>query len=158
MRERRRDYELMLVLSPLSADEEGIAATLDRIGQTITSEGGEITETNHSPPWGRRKLAYPIREYVSGEASRRSFSDGYYVLVHFTLAAAKVAELERTIKLTEAVLRYLITLVERKTRANGGEASVADEEDRDEADANDMDEEDEDEGANGDEGAEDKED
>lgn len=114
MRERRRDYEMVFIISPLNANEEGVAATVDRIRQTIESNGGEVASVNQGPPWGRRKLAYPIREYVSGEASRRNFSEGYYVLMNFSLSAAKVIELERTIKLTDTILRHLITVIEHK--------------------------------------------
>jgi small subunit ribosomal protein S6 len=114
VRERRRDYELMVIVNPLHANEEGITAVVDRLTQTIESNGGAVTGVNQSPPWGRRKLAYPIRDYVSGEASRRSFSEGYYLLLHFSLSAAKVIDLERTIKLTDAILRHLVTLVEHK--------------------------------------------
>ena len=117
MRERRRDYELVFIISPLNANEEGIAATVDRLRNVIETNGGEVVGVNQGPPWGRRKLAYPIREYVSGEASRRSFSEGYYVLLTFKLGAARVTELERTIKLTDTILRHLITVVEQKAAA-----------------------------------------
>ena len=117
MRERRRDYEMVFIISPLSANEEGIAATVDRLRSSIESNGGQVTSVNQSAPWGRRKLAYPIREYVSGEASRRNFAEGYYVLMTFTLSAARVIELERTIKLTDTILRHLITLIEQKAAA-----------------------------------------
>ncbi|NTW00424.1 MAG: 30S ribosomal protein S6 [Oscillochloris sp.] len=114
MRERRRNYELMIIISPLHANEEGIANTIERISQSVVGSGGEVAGVNHTPPWGRRKLAYPIREYASGEASRRNFTEGYYVLFTFTLSAGKVSELERTLKLTDAVMRHLITVVEQK--------------------------------------------
>jgi small subunit ribosomal protein S6 len=114
MRERRRNYELMIVISPLHANEEGIAAAIDRVTQSIVSAGGEMSEVNQASPWGRRKLAYPIREYASGEASRRNFNEGYYVLLTFSLSAAKVADIERTLRLTDAVMRHLITVVEPK--------------------------------------------
>lgn len=114
MRERRRDYELMLVISPLHASEEGVTAVLDRVRQSIATEGGEVSGFEHSPPWGRRKLAYPIREYAGGEASRRNFTEGFYVLMHFSLASSKVTEVERTLKFTDGVLRYLITVIERR--------------------------------------------
>lgn len=114
VRERRRDYELMFIISPLAANEEGITSTIERIRQTIEANGGEVRSINHAPPWGRRKLAYPIREYVAGEASRRRFTEGYYVLMHFSISASKVIEVERTLKLTDTILRHLITVVERK--------------------------------------------
>lgn len=123
MRERRRDYELMYIISPLRTTEEEIGATINRVAQAITSQGGEVTATAHSAPWGRRKFAYPIREYAEGEASRRVFNEGYYVLAHFTLATDKIAEVERSLKLTDAVLRYLLTLVD--TRAGGPAAPAS---------------------------------
>jgi small subunit ribosomal protein S6 len=105
----------MIVVSPLVATEDGINGIVERLRGSIEGEGGQIGGVNHSAPWGRRKLAYSIREYVSGEASRRNFSEGYYVLLHFTIAASKVAEVERTIKLTDTILRHLITQVEKKS-------------------------------------------
>jgi small subunit ribosomal protein S6 len=117
VRERRRDYEMVFIISPLSANEEGIATAMDRVRHSIESNGGEVTSVNQSSPWGRRKLAYPIREYVSGEASRRNFAEGFYILMTFSLSASKVIELERTIKLTDTILRHLITVVEQKAAA-----------------------------------------
>ncbi|MCG8351520.1 MAG: 30S ribosomal protein S6 [Chloroflexales bacterium] len=124
MRERRRDYEMMIVISPLHADEESVMAIVDRLKQTITDQGGELTDLNYSSPWGRRKLAYPIREYAGGEASRRNFTEGFYVLMHFTLASMKVLELERTIKLTDPILRHMITLVERRKHLSRDESAA----------------------------------
>jgi small subunit ribosomal protein S6 len=124
MRERRRDYELVIVISPLASNEEGVNAAVDRIKATVTGNGGEVSGVNQSAPWGRRKLAYPIREYVSGEASRRAFSEGYYVLITFSLSAAKVAEVERTIKFSDTILRHLITLVETRGRTNAPETAA----------------------------------
>ena len=115
MRERRRDYELMLIISPLASNEEGVNAVVERIKGVVEGAGGEITAVNQSAPWGRRKLAYPIREYVSGEASRRNFTEGFYVLLNLSIGAARVTDIERTLKLTDTVLRHLITLVEHKT-------------------------------------------
>jgi small subunit ribosomal protein S6 len=112
VRERQREYEIVFIISPLAANEEGIATVVERLRQTIEGNGGEVSAVNQSAPWGRRKLAYPIREYVSGEASRRNFNEGFYILMNFKLGAAKVIELERTIKLTDTILRYLITVIE----------------------------------------------
>jgi small subunit ribosomal protein S6 len=114
VRERRRDYELVLIISPLAANEEGVNAAVDRVRGVVESNGGEVSAVNQGPPWGRRKLAYPIREYVSGEASRRNFTEGYYVLLNLSIGAAKVIEIERAIKLTDTILRHLMTLVEQK--------------------------------------------
>jgi small subunit ribosomal protein S6 len=125
VRERRRDYELMLIVSPLAANEEGVNAAVDRIKAVVESNGGEVTAVNQGAPWGRRKLAYPIREYVSGEASRRNFTEGYYLLLNLSIGAAKVVEIERTIKLTDTILRHLITLVEQKGAAQAAPAEAS---------------------------------
>jgi small subunit ribosomal protein S6 len=114
MRERRRDYELMYIISPLRTTEEEISATINRVTQAITTLGGEVTETNHATPWGRRRFSYPIREYAEGEPSRRVFTEGYYVLTHFSLTTDRIPQLERTLKLTDAVLRYLLTVVDAR--------------------------------------------
>jgi small subunit ribosomal protein S6 len=125
MRERRRDYEMLYIISSLRNSEDEINTAINRVSQAITSLGGEVTATNHASPWGRRKFAYPIREYAEGEASRRSFTEGYYVLTHFSLATDKIAELERVLKLTDSVLRYLLTLVDARIGAPGAPATVA---------------------------------
>jgi small subunit ribosomal protein S6 len=104
----------MYIISPLHANEEGVNAVNERVRQTIENNGGTVEEIVHTAPWGRRKLAYPIRAYAGGEASRRSFSEGYYVLIHFSISAAKLLEVERILKFTDAVLRHLVTVVEKK--------------------------------------------
>jgi small subunit ribosomal protein S6 len=137
MRERRRDYELMFIISPLRASEEDITATITRVHQAVATAGGAVTNTDQGPPWGRRKFAYPIREYAEGEASRRAFSEGYYVLCHFNLPAANIPDVERSLKLNDAVLRYLLTLVDARgqpislgtTSVSGAESRVEESDD-----------------------------
>jgi small subunit ribosomal protein S6 len=139
VRERRRDYELMYIISSLRPGEEEITTALNRVSQAITNLGGEVTDVNHAAPWGRRKFAYPMREYAEGEASRRMFTEGYYVLTHFKLPTTQIVELERTLKLTDSILRYLLTVIEtREQPAVGGtavsELPVDEDEDEDDED------------------------
>ena len=147
MRERRRDYELMFIVSPLRASEEEVTNTINRVRQAVTAAGGEVTDVDHSAPWGRRKFAYPIREYAEGEASRRPFTEGYYVLCHFNLPTGQITTFERSLKLNDAILRYLMTLVETKAQlapqAAGAAAGRAEDqgEDEDEDEPGDEDEE-----------------
>lgn len=144
MRERRREYELMFIISPLHSSEEEINTITERISQTIDNNGGSVSNVDQSAPWGRRKLAYPIRDYAGGEASRRNFTEGYYVLMHFTLLTERVSELERTLRLTDSVLRHLVTLVDRKGRILSTDDSDANSDDRYDDDEDDDDYEDED--------------
>ena len=92
-----RDYELMLVLSPEISDEN-VPATIDRIRQIVGNRGGEVVETADAAPWGRRRLAYPIKD----------FRDGYYVVAKLKLDPNQAASLERELQLTEDVIRYLL--------------------------------------------------
>jgi small subunit ribosomal protein S6 len=147
MRERRRDYELLFIVSPLRSSEDEIANTVSRVRQAIASAGGEMTDVDQSPPWGRRKFAYPIREYAEGEASRRPFNEGFYVLCHFNLASTRIPEIERALKLNDSVLRYLLTLVDARMLGKprpvpvsaGAEAGAADSFDDEEIDEDDAD-------------------
>jgi small subunit ribosomal protein S6 len=125
MRERRRDYELLFIVSPLRSSEDEIANTINRVRQSIAGAGGEVTDVDQSPPWGRRKFAYPIREYAEGEASRRPFNEGIYVLCHFNLASTRIPEVERALKLNDSVLRYLLTLVDPRTLSKGRPVAAA---------------------------------
>lgn len=142
MRERRREYELMFIVSPLASSEEDINANIDRVQETITSLGGEVTNIEHSAPWGRRKLAYPIRKYAEGEASRRSFTEGHYVLCYFSLATSQLPEVERTLKLNDAILRYMLLLVEHKNQRVAAGAAAFDEDTNLHTEDEDTDEED----------------
>ncbi len=125
MRERRRDYELLFIVSPLRSSEDEIANTINRVRQSIAGAGGEMTDVDQSPPWGRRKFAYPIREYAEGEPSRRPFNEGIYVLCHFNLASTRIPEIERALKLNDSVLRYLLTLVDPRTLTKGRPIATA---------------------------------
>lgn len=93
--ERLRDYELVLVLSP-EATEEEVANTLDRVDGLVTGVGGTVQDRDN---WGVRRLAYPIR----------AWTEGNYVLIRFTVDASAIAEINRTLKASEEILRYLVT-------------------------------------------------
>ena len=90
-----RRYELMLVLRPDAPDERA-AAVIDRTTRYVVASGGQIVKV---APWGRRRLAYPIDRY----------REGSYHIVVFEAPAEAIAELERSLQITEDVLRYLVT-------------------------------------------------
>jgi len=90
-----RRYELMLVLKPDAPDEKA-AAVIDRATRYVVAEGGQIVKV---APWGRRRLAYPIDRY----------REGSYHIVVFEAPAETIVELERSLQITEDVLRYLVT-------------------------------------------------
>ena len=111
-----RRYELMLVLRPDAPDERA-SAVIDRTTRYVVASGGQIVKV---APWGRRRLAYPIDRY----------REGSYHIVVFESPAEAIGELERSLQITEEVLRYLVTRVVKpvKARRNAatGEAEEAD--------------------------------
>jgi len=91
----RRDYELGFILNP-EVSEEQTRAILERIEQIVRNYDGQVVKVNQ---WGRRRLAYPIQHH----------RDGYYVFIDMILTPETVLELDRTLKVSEEVLRHLIT-------------------------------------------------
>ena len=88
-----RDYELGLIINPEVSEEE-TRAVLDRVEQIVANYGGQIVRVNQ---WGRRRLAYPIERH----------RDGFYIFVDMILTPETVSELERTLKVSETVLRHM---------------------------------------------------
>ena len=91
------NYELMYIID-LDKGEEGIAAIVEKIKNLIESNG-TISELEEM---GQRKLAYLINDKP----------EGYYVLARFTSGPEFPAELDRILKITDGVMRSLITVVE----------------------------------------------
>ena len=89
------NYEVMYIIDPDKTEEE-TAALVTRFNELITANG-TVKEVEE---WGKRRLAYPINKK----------NDGYYVLVKFSSAPEFPAELDRVLKITEGVVRSLITL------------------------------------------------
>jgi small subunit ribosomal protein S6 len=107
-----RRYELMLVLKPDAPDERA-AAVIDRTTRYVVASGGQIVKV---APWGRRRLAYPIDRY----------RDGSYHIIVFEAPAETIAEMERSLHITEDVLRYLVTRAVKPVKARR-DAAASDE-------------------------------
>ncbi len=86
-------YESIYIISPL-ADEEQTKGLIEKFSSLI-SEHGEIEKVDE---WGRKKLAYEVKDQ----------KEGYYVMVTFSAKPDFPAELERVFKITENILKYLI--------------------------------------------------
>jgi small subunit ribosomal protein S6 len=84
-----------MYLCPPSIDEERLGAVSERIQQTITTLGGKVDKV---VPNQRRRLAYEVARHREGQ----------YGVVEFTLPTSQARELERTIRLTEDILRHLV--------------------------------------------------
>lgn len=107
----KRDYELGFILNP-EVSEEQTRAILGRVEQVVASYSGQIVRVNQ---WGRRRLGYPIQRH----------RDGFYVFVDMILTPETVIELDRTLKVSEEVLRHLIKRRDPKTVQKEREARAA---------------------------------
>lgn len=96
-----RDYELGFILNP-EVNEEQTRAILERIEQIVSKYGGQVMRVNQT---GRKRLAYPINRH----------RDGFYVFIDMILAPETVSELDRTLKVSEEVIRHLIKRRDPKT-------------------------------------------
>lgn len=110
IRDARR-YELMTIFSPDVAEDE-IQTSIDDVLGYITAASGENVDFNRDSPWGRRRLAYPIRH------ESRDVRDGFYTLYRFDIAPHRVIDVEREIKLNDRIMRYLLTQYTPKTEMN----------------------------------------
>jgi small subunit ribosomal protein S6 len=111
-----RTYELMTVLAP-DVPEDQIGPAVEQIRGYIADAGGDIAEVLQDSPWGRRRLAYPIRH--NGHDVR----DGYYTVFHFDLEPGRVADVEREILLNDQIIRYLVTVYTAPAPSPEGEAA-----------------------------------
>ena len=91
-------YELMVILDP-EIDERTVAPSLDKFLGVIRNDGGTIENVDI---WGRRRLAYEIQKK----------SEGIYAVVNFTATSEATVELDRQLKLSEAVLRTKVLRAE----------------------------------------------
>ena len=107
----KRDYELGFILNP-EVSEEQTRTILERVEQVATNYGGQVVRVNQ---WGRRRLGYPIQRH----------RDGFYVFIDMILTPETVLELDRTLKVSEEVLRHLIKRRDPKTVQKEREARAA---------------------------------
>ena len=90
------DYELMYIID-IDIGEEELAATVEKFKTLIETHG----TVNEHEEIGKRKLAYLINDKP----------DGYYVLVKFSSGPEFPAELDRVLKITDGIMRSLITVI-----------------------------------------------
>ena len=86
-------YELLLIITP-DYDESEAETLTDQV-KGIIENGGTLLKVD---PWGKKRLAYPIRKR----------SEGYYVLYIFESAPSFVAELNQSLRVIETILRYMV--------------------------------------------------
>ncbi|MFM7029502.1 MAG: 30S ribosomal protein S6 [Micrococcales bacterium] len=84
-------YEVMVLLDP-SIDERTVAPSLDKFLNVIRNGNGTVEKVDI---WGRRRLAYEIAKKT----------EAIYAVINLVANSVDVDELDRQLKLSEAVLR-----------------------------------------------------
>jgi len=81
----------MVILDP-SLEERTVAPSLDTYLNVIRNAGGSVEKVD---VWGRRRLAYEINKKA----------EGIYAVIDVSATPQAVAELDRQLRLNEAILR-----------------------------------------------------
>ncbi len=99
----QRTYELMFIVRPDMTDED-----LDKLISTLESQvsstaGGSVKSVERM---GKRRLAYAVR----------NFGDGIYVLFTVEGSGAVVREVERRLRVTEPVIKFITVRVDEEQK------------------------------------------
>lgn len=94
MAKDKANYELMYIIDPDLGEEE-TESLIEKFKSMIEAEG----TVNELEKIGKKKLAYLINDKP----------EGFYVLVKFTSPTTFLSELDRVLKITSGIVRWLIT-------------------------------------------------
>src|SRR6202008_1008177 len=97
-----RLYEVMFIVRP-DAVEEDIDKLIAGFTASVTNGGGVVKNVEKM---GRRKLAYMVRK----------FNDGNYILLTVEANGAVVAELERRLRVSEPVIKFITVRVDEEEK------------------------------------------
>ena len=97
-----RVYEVVFIVDTDVADED-LTRLTDTFQHIVTDQGGNVTK---SEVMGRRQLAYKV--------GRKN--EGIYVLFEIEGTGREIAELERRMRVSDQVLRYLTVRVDEDRR------------------------------------------
>lgn len=89
-------YELLFFVDPTITDEVR-AAVMKRVEVAITENGGKVDDVDN---WGKRKLAYEIDKLAEGD----------YTLVNFHADPTQIEELDRVLRINDAVKRHMVVV------------------------------------------------
>jgi small subunit ribosomal protein S6 len=101
------EYETTIIIRP-DIGGDAVETTLDRIRDVIKNRGGKLLAINH---WGKRKLAYEIAKHARG----------VFVHANFLGANTLVQELERNMRISDNVLRFMTIRLAEEVEADSRE-------------------------------------
>ena len=97
-----RIYEELFILQPDVTDEV-VDPLIEQLSGIITGQGGTVDKNEK---WGVRKLAYRVQKY----------NEGYYVLLQFTAGPETVKEMERRLRVTDVVMKFITVRIDEKLK------------------------------------------
>ena len=103
-------YETLFVVHPERASRN--KEFVERFKKVIEGQEGAVSQVDE---WGIRDLAYRIEKQ----------SKGYYILLRYRATGRAVEELERNLKLTDGILRYLTVRTQENAITNPAAATRA---------------------------------
>lgn len=97
-----RTYELMFIVRPDMVDEEQ-DKLISSLESNVTASGGTVKSVEKM---GKRRLAYTVRR----------FHDGLYILLTVEGGGAVIHELERRLRVTEPVIKFLTVRIDEEQK------------------------------------------
>jgi small subunit ribosomal protein S6 len=97
-----RIYEELFIVRPDATDEE-VDPLIEQLKHVITAAGGTIEKADK---WGTRKLAYRVAKH----------NEGQYILIVFNAKADTVKELERRLRVSDMVIKFLTVRIDEKLK------------------------------------------
>lgn len=100
-------YETMYILRPDISDET-VDQAISQYQDMLTESGADMMETQHR---GKRRLAYEINRY----------REGIYIQMNYQAPGSAIAPMERAMRLSEDVIRYLTIRFEEPSEESESE-------------------------------------
>jgi small subunit ribosomal protein S6 len=97
-----RVYEELFIVKP-DAPEEEVDGFIEQMKTVITGGKGNVDKVDK---WGVRKLAYRVQKYAEGN----------YVLIQFSSSPGLVHEVERRMRVSDLVIKFITVRIDEKTK------------------------------------------
>ena len=97
-----RKYEMMFIVRP-DVPEEDVDKLIAQMQGVVTGSGGKVEKVEKM---GRRTLAYRVRKH----------REGFYVLLTLEGGGDAVKEVERRLKVTDSVIKFLTVRIDEKQK------------------------------------------
>ena len=93
-----RVYEVLFIINP-NVEEKDVDALVTQLSDIATNQGAHVAKIDRM---GRRRLAYPIQKS----------NEGIYVVLTLEGTGSEIAELERRMRVTDVIIRYITVRID----------------------------------------------